>query len=58
MTTLKIYPNPHWGMCHGTGQIAEQHPYGSTIAIEYLLCDCVIEQLPEDFDGDVDLGYN
>lgn len=36
--------------CHGYGTVTEYHPWGSTIAGEDLTCDCVLEQLPEDFD--------
>lgn len=61
MTTYKITPELQCKFCHGSGVVAEHHPYGSTYATEYLTCDCVIEQLPEDFDDykdDIDITPN
>lgn len=46
---FSITPLPNCRFCYGTGEVAERHPYGSTYATEYLTCDCVLEQLPEDF---------
>ena len=40
--------------CHGEGTVYEYHPYGNTVAAEALTCDCVTEQLPEEFDDMVD----
>lgn len=50
----KIIPVSTCKYCHGTGEVAEHHPYGSTYATEYLVCDCVLEQLPEDFEDGKD----
>lgn len=50
----KITPLSNCRFCHGTGEVAEYHPYGSTYATEYLVCDCVLEQLPEDFEDGKD----
>lgn len=46
----KIEANPSCQWCHGKGVTEEHHPWGSTYATEYLICDCVLEQLPEEFD--------
>lgn len=50
----KIIPVSNCKYCHGTGEVAEHHPYGSTYATEYLTCDCVLEQLPEDYEDGKD----
>jgi hypothetical protein len=50
----KITPMEHCRYCHGTGTVTEWHDYGSTRAAEYLTCDCVSEQLPEEFDDRAD----
>lgn len=54
MTVYQITPISNCKVCHGTGLVTEYHPYGSTVAAEYLTCDCVLEQLPEDFDDYTD----
>jgi len=46
----KITPNPKCKVCHGSGSEANNVPWGSTYATEWLLCDCISEQLPEEFD--------
>jgi hypothetical protein len=53
IVTQKITPDINCKWCEGTGETAERHPYGSTYAIEYLMCDCVIDQLPEGSEDDV-----
>jgi hypothetical protein len=50
-----IIPYADCQYCHGEGIIREHHPYGSTTATEELYCDCVLSQLPEDYDGGVEL---
>ena len=50
MTTYKIEASPGCQWCHGRGVTEEHHPWGSTYATEYLICDCVLDQLPEGFD--------
>lgn len=50
MTTHKVTADPNCKHCHGSGVISEHHPYGSTWAAEDLVCDCVLEQLPEEYD--------
>lgn len=52
MKTHQITPDPNCRACRGSGEIAEHHPYGSTTATEYLICDCVLEQLPEGCEDD------
>lgn len=46
----KVTPKSNCRWCHGSGTTAEHHPWGSTYATEYLICECVSEQLPESFD--------
>ncbi len=46
----RIEANANCKYCHGHGTTAEHHPWGSTYATEYLVCECVSEQLPEQFD--------
>lgn len=41
--------------CGGGGVTAEHHPYGSTYATEYLVCECVMEQLPDSYDYHCDV---
>lgn len=55
MTTYLIPPIENCKFCHGTGEVHEAHPYGSTYAIETLICDCVLKQLPEDFEDSRDM---
>lgn len=50
MTIYKITPEANCKFCHGRGDVAEHHPWGSTFATEYLTCECVLDQLPEEFD--------
>jgi hypothetical protein len=51
MTIYKIQADPNCKSCHGSGTVVEYHPYGSTVAGESLTCDCVMEQLPEEYDS-------
>ena len=43
--------NPECKVCRGKGEFSQTHEIGFT---EILLCDCVAEQLPEDFDYNKD----
>ena len=54
MTTYKITPNPNCPFCHGTGTVYDNVPYGSTTASMPGDCNCVDEQLPEEFDCQFD----
>ena len=54
MTIYKISPIDGCQFCRGTGTVTEYHPWGNTTAAEYLICDCVIEQLPEEYDDRTD----
>lgn len=44
----RITPLADCKFCHGRGIVTEYHPYGNTVPD--LLCDCVVEQLPKEFD--------
>lgn len=50
----KVKPDSKCKYCYGTGTVSESHPYGSAYATEYLTCDCVLEQLPEEFNDNED----
>ncbi len=50
MTHYKVMPDLNCKACHGRGTQPNTVPYGSTYATEWLLCDCILEQLPEDSD--------
>lgn len=54
MTTYKITADSNCKFCHGSGTVTEYHPYGSTVAAENLTCDCVTEQLTEEFNDYTD----
>jgi len=47
----KITPKAGCQFCHGYGYVTEYHPYGDTVAGEDLICDCVGEQLLEEFNN-------
>jgi hypothetical protein len=49
MKTIKIYPNPNCRYCHGKGEINDWVDYGSTRVPMPSLCDCILDQLPDDF---------
>ena len=42
---------PH---CHGRGYVTDYVPYGSTNVPMDTECDCGFDNLPDDFDDDVD----
>lgn len=60
MITYKIMPDPTCKACRGTGQQPNVVPWGSTYATEWLLCDCILEQLPKDSDWEdpVEVVFN
>lgn len=49
----EVTPNPDCKSCHGEGWVeGDWVDYGSTrVQLPADFCDCVLEQLPEDFDG-------
>lgn len=52
---MKIKPDPDCEYCHGTGEVLDWVDYGSTVVSMPSLCSCVEEQIPEDFDGEIEL---
>lgn len=54
MTTYKVTPNPTCKYCRGTDTVTEYHPWGNTTAAEELTCECVYDNLPEEFNSDWD----
>jgi hypothetical protein len=54
---MKIKPNPNCTTCHGVGEVYDSVPYGSTTAQLVSFCGCVESQIPEDYDGDIELDY-
>lgn len=57
METMKIKPDPNCKYCHGTGEVYDTVDYGSTVAYLPSFCSCVEEQIPEDWDGEIELIY-
>lgn len=57
MTTYLIAPVQNCKFCHGSGSVVEYHPYGATVAGETLICDCILEQLPEEYDEGKDTFF-
>jgi hypothetical protein len=57
MEIITVTPKIDCKYCHGIGEVAERHPYGSTYGTEYLICECVWEQVPEDFDGTINIEF-
>jgi hypothetical protein len=58
MDIITVIPKIDCKYCHGTGEVAEHHPYGSTYATEYLICECLWEQVPEDYDGTINIEFS
>ena len=54
---VKITPRPDCKACHGMGTVAgDSVPYGSTTArLPDDFCDCVVEQVAEDDDRDIEI---
>jgi len=51
----KITPLANCKFCHGHGVVTEWHPDGDTVAGEDLICDCILEQLPEEYKDEDDI---
>ena len=49
---MKIKPVPGCKYCHGSGEVYDIVPYGSTVAYLPSICICVEDQIPDDFDDD------
>lgn len=47
-TPLKIKPRLDCPACHGEGEVNDWVDYGSTTVSMPSICDCVLEQIPED----------
>lgn len=46
----KIAPKENCPTCHGSGEFGQPlEAWGITVT-EYLICDCVLDQLPDGFD--------
>lgn len=58
METMKIKPDLNCKECHGTGEVFDIVDYGSTTASFPSFCSCVEEQIPEGFDGEIELDLN
>ena len=60
MKKMKIQPDPNCKLCMGTGETFDWVDYGSTQVKLDSLCECVLDQLPDDFDDqdmiDLDLS--
>lgn len=54
MTTYYIKPISGCRYCHGKGVFGQTSEYWGGTATEWLLCDCVLDQLPEEFNDKKD----
>jgi hypothetical protein len=54
---MLITPNPKCKSCHGSGTIYDTVDYGLTTAQLSSFCGCVEEQIPEDYDGEIEIDY-
>ena len=52
---MKIKPKKDCEHCHETGIVEDQVPYGMGCASLESYCDCIEEQIPEDYDGDIEI---
>jgi len=55
MKTIHVTPISNCPYCHGDGYVYDTVDYGSTTSQMQSLCSCIEEQIPEDFDGDVEV---
>lgn len=54
---MKIQPDPNCKYCNGTGEVWDVVDYGSTTASFPSLCSCVEDQIPEEWDGEIELIF-
>jgi hypothetical protein len=52
---MKIKPKKNCKWCCGSGIVYDSVPYGSTSADLDSCCECIEEQVPEDFDGEIEI---
>lgn len=55
---MKIKPDLNCEFCHGTGEITDWVDYGSTVAPLTSYCSCVEDQIPEFYDGEIELDLD
>jgi hypothetical protein len=57
--SISIKPNGNCCYCHGRGFISgDWVDYGSTtVQLPETYCECVIEQLPDHYKGDINVVY-
>lgn len=57
--TIKIKPNPNCEICGGSGEVFDWVAYGTTNISETNLCNCILAQLPENYnDEEIELDVN
>jgi hypothetical protein len=54
MKTIRISPKPNCHYCRGTGNAPNWVDYGSYSVAEPMVCECVLEQIPENELEDLD----
>lgn len=56
----KVYlkPNPSCKACRGTGEVSDIVDWGATTTQMMSLCDCVTDQVPEDYEGEIELDLS
>jgi len=52
---MKIKPNPNCKACNGTGEVYDIVDWGAATCSMPTVCDCVIEQLPDDQDEEIEI---
>jgi len=57
---LKIKPVPDCKACHGSGEVNDwvPAPFAPGNVPMPSLCDCIEEQVPEDYDGPIELDLS
>lgn len=55
---MKIKPDPNCKWCRGSGIVYDSVSYGSTTAQLPSTCECVEAQVPEDYDGEIEIDLS
>lgn len=55
MNTLTIIPSKECKSCHGTGTVTDFVPWGATTTAMDSFCDCVLDQVPDSEDYEIEI---
>jgi hypothetical protein len=58
MSKLKVKPDPECKYCGGCGEVSDWVPYGIGNTPLFSYCSCVEDQIPEDYDDDIELDLS